>query len=113
MDTYISKYIWNDDDRDTSEILSRLNKKNEKFISINKILKDMYNENDKNKNETIYLNNNIYEIQDDNLLLCNDYYVENIEYNSSDDENTNSNSEEEEYNDEVLDNLIYNKVYYY
>lgn len=111
MDTYISKYIWNDDDRDTSEILSRLNKKNEKFISINKILKEMYNENenDKNKSETIYVNNNIYEIQDDNLLLCNDY-VENIEYNSSDDENT---SEEEEYNDEVLDNLIYNKVYYY
>jgi hypothetical protein len=100
---------WNDNDRDVLDMLIDC-KDNDNFISMHKILKDLYDE----ENEIMYINpldsnDNFDEYNyDEDYLEDEEYYLED-DYNIKDSEYEWNIEDIGEY----FENLVYNNFYYY
>ena len=126
MDLNDGLLVWNDDERDTSDIYNIYKRNGKEFkdeedeyIPIYKILKELYDE----EKEALY-NNSDYEsgyyLKYDNNEYFNDYSDNDEEYDVYSDDyyideelNGSSAKHELESNNEIYDKLIYDKFYYY
>lgn len=118
--------VWNDDDRDTSDIYSIYkNKNNKELVDLNddeyipayKIVKQLY-DNEKEELYNLY-NNSEYEVD----LKSDEHFTDYSDYDDIDDdtysddyyicEDFNDKNKTESYNNDIYDKLIYDKFYYY
>lgn len=116
----MSLSIWNDDDRDTSDMPIYPSRKNDiadeedEYIPIYKILKELYEE----EQEALYIHDrtDIYNYYKPNNNSY--YYDESDDYYSSNDCDDNYDDDESETisensDDEFFENMVYNKFCYY
>lgn len=129
MSNYISNYIWNDDERDTSDLSYNRNRyyiEEDIYIPIHKILKEMYEEEENNKFNSNYIGYSFDEEYDYYFDEERDEEREREregegeggggrEEGEENNEDFNESNQIiiKEYNEEVLDNIIYNKLCYY
>ena len=120
MDLKDGGLVWNDDERDTSDIYniykrnSKEFKDEDEYIPIYKILKELYDE----EKEALYHNSDYeseYYLKYDNNEYFNDYSEnDEKEYDVySDDYYIDEDLNDIESNNEIYDKLIYDKFYYY